>query len=99
MAAKQKGGEAHEITANRPSVEDLILGGFFSVEMIAPDALIPYIHNPKAHPETQIKKIAGSLAEYKFDQPLSLTVTWSLSRGMAGCKRPSPWALRLSLSL
>lgn len=65
MASTKKGGRDHEI--DRAPMSG---GGFFTVEMKPPNSLIPYIHNPKAHPETQIKKIAGSLAEYKFDQPI-----------------------------
>ena len=67
MAANGKGGGNHEIVTSPPSEQDSITGAFFQVEMMAPDALIPYIHNPKAHPESQIKKIAGSLTEWSRD--------------------------------
>jgi len=34
------------------------------------DQLIPYPNNPKKHPDEQIDKIAGSIQEYGFIQPL-----------------------------
>ena len=34
------------------------------------DKLIPYPNNPKEHPDEQIDKIAGSIQEYGFVQPL-----------------------------
>lgn len=34
------------------------------------DSLIPYINNTKQHPDNQIDKIAGSIAEFGFDQPI-----------------------------
>lgn len=64
MSTAKRGGGNPEITLTTES------SGFCTVEMKPPASLIPYIHNPKAHPETQIKKIAGSIAEYKFDQPI-----------------------------
>jgi len=32
--------------------------------------LIPYINNAKKHPEDQIDKLAGAIAEFGFDQPI-----------------------------
>lgn len=36
------------------------------------DDIIPYPNNTKEHSEEQVNKIAGSIAAYGFDQPLSL---------------------------
>jgi DNA modification methylase len=33
-------------------------------------SIIPYINNTKKHPKEQIAKIAGSIAEFGFDQPI-----------------------------
>ncbi len=40
------------------------------VEWRDPASLIPYINNAKQHPPEQIEKIAASIAEYGFDQPI-----------------------------
>ena len=40
------------------------------VEMFPIDRVIPYVQNPKAHPDGQIKKLAGAIAEFKWDQPI-----------------------------
>ena len=40
------------------------------VELIDPDDLIPYSNNPKEHPDEQIKKIASSIKNYGWDQPI-----------------------------
>lgn len=40
------------------------------IQWRAPEELTPYVQNPKAHPGEQVDKIAASLAEYKFDQPI-----------------------------
>lgn len=34
------------------------------------DSLIPYVNNTKQHPGNQVDKIAGSIAEFGFDQPI-----------------------------
>lgn len=34
------------------------------------DSLIPYVNNTKQHPDNQVDKIAGSIAEFGFDQPI-----------------------------
>jgi len=41
-----------------------------NIEWRSIDRVIPYINNTKQHPESQIAKIAGSIAEFGFDQPL-----------------------------
>jgi len=43
-----------------------------SVEWRDPQSLIPYINNAKTHPPEQIVKIAASIAEFGFDQPIVL---------------------------
>jgi len=40
------------------------------VKEIDVDSLIPYPNNPKKHPEQQIDKIAGSIQEFGFTQPV-----------------------------
>ena len=40
------------------------------VVRVETDKLIPYPNNPKEHPDEQIDKIAGSIQEYGFVQPL-----------------------------
>jgi len=40
------------------------------IERASTDDLIPYPSNPKEHPDKQIDKIAGSIQEYGFVQPL-----------------------------
>ena len=40
------------------------------VERVAPDKLIPYSNNAKEHPEEQVKKIASSIKNYGWDQPI-----------------------------
>ena len=34
------------------------------------DRVVPYINNAKSHPPEQVDKIAGSIAEFGFDQPI-----------------------------
>ena len=40
------------------------------IEMKDVDELIPYVNNPKTHPREQIDKIASSIQEFGFIQPL-----------------------------
>jgi DNA (cytosine-5)-methyltransferase 1 len=40
------------------------------VELVDPDELIPYSNNPKEHPDEQVKKIASSIKNYGWDQPI-----------------------------
>ncbi|MBW1937122.1 MAG: ParB N-terminal domain-containing protein [Deltaproteobacteria bacterium] len=40
------------------------------IELIATDKLIPYINNPKKHPESQINKIASSIKNFGFLVPV-----------------------------
>lgn len=40
------------------------------VERVSPEDLIPYVNNPKEHPDSQIEKIASSIKNYGFVQPI-----------------------------
>jgi ParB-like chromosome segregation protein Spo0J len=40
------------------------------VEVVDADVLIPYTNNAKEHPEEQVKKIASSIKNYGWDQPI-----------------------------
>jgi ParB/RepB/Spo0J family partition protein len=40
------------------------------IECVAPAELIPYSNNAKEHPEEQVKKIASSIKNYGWDQPI-----------------------------
>jgi len=40
------------------------------VELRSPDELIPYTNNPKEHPDEQVQKIASSIKNYGWDQPI-----------------------------
>jgi ParB-like chromosome segregation protein Spo0J len=43
---------------------------FDRVERVPRDDLIPYTNNPKEHPDEQVKKIASSIKNYGWDQPI-----------------------------
>jgi len=40
------------------------------VDLVAVDRLIPYSNNPKEHPDEQVNKIASSIKNYGWDQPI-----------------------------
>jgi ParB/RepB/Spo0J family partition protein len=40
------------------------------VEVVDAETLIPYTNNPKEHPDGQVKKIASSIKNYGWDQPI-----------------------------
>ena len=40
------------------------------VERVSRDELIPYSNNPKEHPDEQVNKIASSIKNYGWDQPI-----------------------------
>ncbi|MBO8180281.1 MAG: ParB N-terminal domain-containing protein [Archaeoglobus sp.] len=40
------------------------------IEHVPLDKIIPYVNNPKKHPEEQIKKIASSILEFGFKVPI-----------------------------
>ncbi len=41
-----------------------------NVKRVSPDKLIPYTNNAKEHPDEQVKKIASSIKNYGWDQPI-----------------------------
>ncbi len=41
-----------------------------NVVRVSPDKLIPYTNNAKEHPDEQVKKIASSIKNYGWDQPI-----------------------------
>jgi len=43
---------------------------FDRVERVPRDELIPYANNPKEHPDEQVNKIASSIKNYGWDQPI-----------------------------
>lgn len=45
-------------------------GETIEVELLATDSLIPYVNNPKEHPDEQVAKIASSIKNYGWDQPI-----------------------------
>lgn len=64
------------------------------VEWRSPDALTPYVGNTKQHPTEQIDKIAASIAEFGFDQPIVVDGDGVIIKGHG--RREA--ALRLGLS-
>lgn len=40
------------------------------ITLVSTDTLIPYTNNPKEHPDEQVKKIASSIKNYGWDQPI-----------------------------
>ena len=59
-----------------------------------PKELTPYANNAKAHPVSQIDKVAASIAAFKFDQPLVVDAQGVIIKGHA--RREA--ALRLGLA-
>jgi len=51
------------------------------VELRALDTLIPYSNNPKEHPDEQIKKIASSIKNYGWDQPIVVDADGEIIKG------------------
>ena len=50
-------------------------------ELVALDELEPYAHNPKSHPEEQVEKIAESIRNYGFDQPIVVAGDGEIVKG------------------
>jgi len=42
------------------------------IEIMNIDELIPYANNAKEHPDSQINQIAGSIAEFGFNDPIAI---------------------------
>ena len=51
------------------------------VELVDRDELIPYSNNPKEHPDEQVKKIASSIKNYGWDQPIVVDADGEIIKG------------------
>lgn len=51
------------------------------IEWRSVDSIIPYINNTKQHSDEQVAKIAGSIAEFGFDQPMVVDGNHVLIKG------------------
>jgi ParB-like chromosome segregation protein Spo0J len=52
-----------------------------NVEVVSRDTLIPYTNNPKEHPQEQIQKIASSIKNYGWDQPIVVDAENEIIKG------------------
>lgn len=50
-------------------------------QIIDRDKLIPYSNNPKEHPDEQVKKIASSIKNYGWDQPIVVDEDYEIIKG------------------
>jgi len=51
------------------------------VEVVAREELIPYSNNPKEHPAEQVNKIASSIKNYGWDQPIVVDADGEIIKG------------------
>ena len=51
------------------------------IERLSPDAVIPYANNAKEHPDEQVKKIASSIKNYGWDQPIVVDADNEIIKG------------------
>jgi len=51
------------------------------VEVVSRAELIPYSNNPKEHPEDQVNKIASSIKNYGWDQPIVVDADGEIIKG------------------
>jgi len=51
------------------------------VEYVSLDKIIPYVNNPKKHPEEQVKKIASSIREFGFKVPILVDKDYNIIAG------------------
>lgn len=51
------------------------------IEQIPIEKVIPYAQNAKAHPEGQVKKLAGQIAEFQWDQPIVVDAEMVIIKG------------------
>lgn len=65
------------------------------VEWVDPQSLTPYVNNAKIHDDDQIDKLAGSIAEFGFDQPIVVDKDRVIIKGHG--RREA--ALRLNMSI
>jgi DNA (cytosine-5)-methyltransferase 1 len=54
---------------------------FDRVEVVAREELIPYSNNPKEHPAEQVNKIASSIKNYGWDQPIVVDADGEIIKG------------------
>lgn len=57
-----------------PTIED-------NISLIDISEIIPYSNNPKSHPEAQVKKIASSIKNYGWDQPIVIDENKEIIKG------------------
>ena len=51
------------------------------IQLVALDSLIPYSNNPKEHPDEQVQKIASSIKNYGWDQPIVVDADNEIIKG------------------
>ena len=51
------------------------------VEIRSVDELLPYVNNPKKHPDPQIDKIASSIKNFGWDQPIVVDADGEIIKG------------------
>lgn len=51
------------------------------IKTVSTDSLIPYSNNPKKHPDEQIEKIASSIKNYGWDQPIVVDADGEIIKG------------------
>lgn len=51
------------------------------VELVSLETLTPYANNPKRHPSDQVDKIASSILNYGFDQPIVIDGDGEIIKG------------------
>jgi len=49
--------------------------------MVPIDRVKPYSDNPKAHPSTQVRRIAASIRDYGWDQPIVVDSDYVVIKG------------------
>jgi len=69
--------------------------GKLKIEWRNPSEITPYHNNPKKHPDRQLDKIASSIAEFKFDQPIVVDAKGVIIKGHG--RREA--AIRIGLNL
>jgi ParB/RepB/Spo0J family partition protein len=52
-----------------------------SITEVSVDTLIPYTNNAKEHPDSQVKKIASSIKNYGWDQPIVIDAQNEIIKG------------------
>ena len=52
-----------------------------SITEVSVDILIPYTNNAKEHPDAQVKKIASSIKNYGWDQPIVIDAQNEIIKG------------------